>query len=124
MNAEQKTRSNRPWLALAIVGALFLGLATFVVMRSRPTDSALISIDSNGTTRLGPVPLHNTNLRDSAFAAISRFNQGTVTVSVAESAKMSDLVKTIVALKQSGMKSLRLRMEQPPSTNRASITNR
>ena len=111
MNAEHQPRGAGGWLTLAIVGTLLLALAAFVVMRSRPTHSALIKIDSNGTTRLGPLPLRNTNLRDAAFTAVGRLRSSTVLVSVAESAQMSEVVKTLAAMNQAGLTSVTLRLE-------------
>ena len=82
MNLEHHRRRTGGWLALAIVCASLLVLAAFVIVRAHPSYSALIKIDSNGTTRLGPLPLRNTNIRDAAFTVLSHLNsRSTVSVS-------------------------------------------
>ena len=104
MKVEHHWRGIGGWLAL--VCSLLLVLAVFCVMRSRRTHFALINIESNGTTRLGPLPLRNTNLRDAAFTAVGRLNSGTVSVSAADSAKFRDLVTTVAAMRQAGITSV------------------
>ncbi len=106
MNIENHSRNAGGWLVLVIVCALILMLATFVALRLRPTHSALINIDSNGTTRLGPLPLRNTNLRDVAFTTVGHLNKGTVSVSAANSAKFADVVATAAAMQQAGITSV------------------
>ena len=108
MNVERHHRGTGGWLALAIVCALLFVVAAFVFMRVRPSHSALIKIDSNGTIRLGPLPLRNTNLRDAAFTAVGRLNGGTVSVSAADSTKFSDLAATVTAMRQAGITSVTL----------------
>src|SRR6188474_2437568 len=102
MNAGHRSRGARGWLALGTVCALLLVLAAIIVMRSPSNTSTLIRIDSNGTTRLGPVPLRNTNLRDAAFTMVGRLTSSTVSVSVAQSAQMSELAKTATAMNRAG----------------------
>ena len=112
MNVEPQLRGSQGWLALTIICTLLLALGIYVMMRSQSGNSAgsaLIKIDSNGTTRIGPVPLRNTNFRDAAFTAVSYLNQGTVSVSASGSAKMSDFVKTLDAMQRAGMTSLTFR---------------
>src|SRR6476646_5152524 len=85
MNVERYRRGAGGWLALAIVYMFFVMLATFRVMRLRQPHSVMIKVDSNGTTRLGPLSLSNTNLRDAAFTVVGHLNSGTVSVSAANS---------------------------------------
>jgi biopolymer transport protein ExbD len=116
MNVEDQPRGAGGWRALTIVCALLLVAGTLIAIRLRPgksPGSALIKIDSNGTTRLGPLPLQNTNLRDAAFTAVSYLNQGTVSVSAAESTKMGDFVKTLSAMQRAGITSITVRTERP-----------
>ena len=98
----------------ATVCALLLMLAALLAMRSRPTGSAVIKIDSNGTSRLGPVSLSNTNVRDVVFTAVAHLHGGTVSVSAAESARMSDFTKTALAMRQAGITSVTVRWEAAP----------
>ena len=111
MNVE--SRGSRGWLPLAAIFVLLLALAGFVLARLRPVRSArftAITLDSNGTTRLGPLPLSNTNVRDAAFTIVNYLNNGTVAVSAAQSAKMSDLIKTVDAMQRAGVTSVSLRV--------------
>jgi len=105
------------------MGALLLALGVFLTMRARSggsAGSALIRIDSNGTTRLGPVPLRNTNLRDAAFTAVSHLNKGTVTVAASGSARMSDFVKTVDAMQRAGITSLTFRADSAAESAKVS----
>ena len=117
-------------LALAFVCLALLVVGALVATRSRPRDSAgsagsaRMMIDSNGTTRLGPLPLSNTNLRDAAFIAVSYLNNGTVAVSVAESTKFSDLVRTMDAMKRVGITKVAVRAERSPSSAPTTVTNK
>lgn len=120
MNIEHQPRR----LILGIVCALMLGVVAFIVTRPLSPASTQIRIDPDGTTRLGPLPLRNTNIRDAAFTVVSRLNHGAAEVSVANSSNMSELVKTLNALQRAGVTSLRLRIEQSASSNQVSITNK
>jgi len=106
MSIEHDHRSIRGWFALAIVCGLLLALAVFFVTRSRSSRSALITIDSNGTTRFGPLPLRNTNLRSAAFTAVGYLNNGTASLSVAESAKIGDIAANFDAMRKAGITSV------------------
>ena len=103
------------WLALSIVCALLLALLAFGVTRLRQSPAVVIKIDSNGTTRLGPLSLANTNVRDAAFSVVSQLSSGTVSVSAANSAKFQDVVATFDAMKQAGITSITL---QATGTNK------
>jgi len=113
MNVEHQRRGTGGWLALATVGALLLVLAAFGMMRLLPNHSAVINIDSNGTTRLGPLPLRSTNLRAAAFTAVGHLSSGTVSVSVSKSLPMSNFVETLRAMNGAGMTSITFRTSQP-----------
>jgi biopolymer transport protein ExbD len=106
MNVEHHRRGIGGWLGLAIVCALLLALAPFVALHLLPSHSALIKIDSDGTTRLGPLPLRNTNLRDATFTAVGHLNSGAVSLSAADSAKFGDVAATVAAMKQAGITSV------------------
>jgi biopolymer transport protein ExbD len=110
VNSEHHRHSTGGWLALAVICALLRALGAFTVTRSRLSRASLIKIDSNGTTRLGPLPLANTNLRDAAFTAVGHLNSGTVSVSAASSAKLSDVAATVAAMKQAGVTSVTFRV--------------
>ena len=84
-------------------------MVAFGVIRSRQFHAVVIKVDSNGTTRLGPLSLRNTNVRDAAFSVVSQLSSGTVAVSAADSAKFQDVVSTFDAMKQAGITSITLR---------------
>jgi biopolymer transport protein ExbD len=121
MSTEHQQRGAAGWLWLGTVGVLLVASVAFVFLRSSPTGSSLIKIDSNGTTRFGPVPLNNTNIRDAAFRLVKQVNNGTVSVSVEKSTKMSDFVKTVDAMQRVGITSITLRTS---SNNPAAVTNK
>lgn len=126
MSAEHQRSTGGWWWALAIICAVLFVSVAFLTTRSRPTHSTLISIDSNGTTRLGPLPLRNTNLRDAAFTAVGHLNSSTVRVSVAESVKIADFSKTVLAMQRAGISptSMIFHIEGSPTSNRVAVTNK
>jgi len=124
MNVDHQARGAGHWPVPAIFCALLVLLTAFIAMRSRSTRSALLEIDSKGTTRLGPLPLRNTNLRDAVFTAVAHLNSGTVSVSVAESATMNDFNKTALAMRRAGMTSITVRWDGSPFSNRDTGTNK
>ena len=69
-----ETQSGYWWLLW--LGVVVIGLATtmlFFMLSSRTTPGArrvTITMDSNGTARLGSVPLLTTNIRDGTFTAM------------------------------------------------------
>jgi biopolymer transport protein ExbD len=93
-------------------------------MRLHPTRSALINIDSNGTTRLGPLPLRNTNLRDAAFTVVGHLKSSNVSVSAADSAMFSSVVETVAAMNRAGITSIALRVDPAPAADQSKFTNK
>src|SRR5215472_4977399 len=96
------------------VRALFAALVVFGIMRSHGL--GLIRLDAKGTTRLGPVPLANTNVRDAVFTVASHLNGGTVSVSVAQSTSISNLLETYRAMQRTGLTSVIVRVDGPSVT--------
>src|SRR5262245_55695763 len=109
MTTEYPRRASRVWWVIGIAGISLIVLASFSFLRARRNQSTLIHIDSNGTTRLGPLPLRNTNLRDAAFTAMGHLGSGTASVSAAKSAKFSDVAATVGAMRQAGITSVTIR---------------
>ena len=68
---DQKTFNYRWHLAIIIV-VVAVGVFSVVLTSSKPAGPKLItvSMDTNGTARIGGVPLANTNIRDAAFLAM------------------------------------------------------
>lgn len=58
------------FLAVSIVGALAI-IALAFLSRTKTPPRITVTMDTNGVPRLAGVPLSNTNIRDSAFAAMS-----------------------------------------------------
>jgi hypothetical protein len=103
--------------AVVIVSALLLAFALFGLTRLRSCRSSLITLDATGTTRLGPVPLGNTNVRDAVFSTVSRLNNGAVSVNTADSTPMSNLVETFRAMQQAGLTSVTIRVDTPTASD-------
>jgi len=108
------TDSGIKW-AGAFVGALFAALLVFGIMLSRSHGLRLIRLDAKGTTRLGPVPLANTNVRDAVFTIANHLNNGTVSVSVAQSTPFSNVLETYRAMQRSGLTSVTVHVDGRPS---------
>ena len=104
--SERPRGGKRGKLALTMLCALLVVLATFWSIRSTQRNSGIISIDSNGTTRLGPLPLRDKKVRDAAFGVVGHLNSSTVSVSAASSAKFSDVVGTVAAMNRAGITSI------------------
>jgi hypothetical protein len=111
MNADNQGRgSGGKWVAI-VVSALLLSFVLFELTRLHPRRASLITLDATGTTRLGPVPLANTNVRNAVFSAVSGLNNGAVSVSTANSTPMSNLVETFRAMQQAGLTSVTIRID-------------
>lgn len=92
---------------------LLLVFGVPIIIRSRSIRLTVIKLDSDGDTRFGPVTVRSTNLRNAAFSVVSHFSGSTVTVGVANSTRISNLVESFGAMQQAGMTSVTFRTEQP-----------
>jgi len=113
MDIERHGTGSRIKWAGVFVCALLAALAVFGIMRSGSRGLALIRLDAKGTTQLGPVPLANTNVRDAVFTVASHLNGGTVSVSVAQSTSISNLLETYRAMQRTGLTSVIVRVDGP-----------
>jgi hypothetical protein len=108
-----RTRGSEIKWSVIFAAVLLLAFMGFRMMRSRPSRSSVFRLDSNGTARLGPVPLANTNLRNAVFTVVSHLNSRTASVSVAQSTSFSNLVETYRAMQRSGITSVTVRTTGP-----------
>jgi hypothetical protein len=123
MKTEAQTGSLITWYSLLIVFVLIAGLAAFIVIGRQSNRFVAIKIDSKGTTRIGPIPLQNTNLRHVAFTAIGQLNNGVPLISVAKPVQHLELVQTILAMRQAGITSVLVHVEQSLPSSGSPIQN-
>lgn len=108
---EEHHRGRGGKLALAIVCVVLLALAsgTFMAVRSHSHRSDLMSIDGDGTMRMGSVPLRNTNVRDAALTVVSHLNNGTVSFSATGTVTLSNIAGTMQEMRRAGVSNLVIR---------------
>lgn len=96
---------------MALVGVVLLALAAgaFMMARSHAHRSDLMSIDGDGTMRLGSVPLRNTNVRDAALTVVSHLNNGTVSFSATGTVTLSNIAGTMQEMRRAGISNLVIR---------------
>ena len=111
MNEEQHPghpgRGGKWAVALLCVGLVAMG--AFFLMRSRLHRSDLMTMDPDGTMRLGSVPLSNTNVRDAALTVVGRLNNGTVSFSATGAVTLSNIAGTFQAMQRAGITSVVIR---------------
>ena len=110
MNGEHDRGRGGKWV-LALVGVVLLALAVgaFMMARSRSHRSDLMTLDADGTMRLGSVPLRNTNVRDAALTVISHLNNGTISFSSTGAVALSNIAGTMQEMRRAGVSNLVIR---------------
>ena len=108
MNAEHHCSPQRKW-ALAILCAALLAMVAFIVVRSHAHRSDLMTLDPDGTMRLGSVPLRNTNIRNAALTVVGHLNDGTISFSSTGPVTLSNFAGTLQAMHRAGVTSVVIR---------------
>jgi biopolymer transport protein ExbD len=110
MNGEHHRGRVGKW-GLAFLCAVLpaMALSAFVLMRSHSHRSDLMTLDSDGTMRLGSVPLRNTNVRDAALTVVSHLNNGTVSFSATGAVTLSNIAGTMQEMRRAGVSNLVIR---------------
>src|SRR5262245_41274400 len=95
-----------PLLLLGIVVAMVVG--AFFLMPRHPVlpGGVTIIMDSNGTTRLGRVPLLTTNIRDATFATMGNLGikaSLAIPVPPTNQAQESNLLETLNSMTRAGL---------------------
>jgi hypothetical protein len=102
-------RSHKGRWALALVCVVLLALGAFMAVRWHGRRPELMTLDPDGTMRIGTVPLRNTNLRNAAFKVVSHLDNGTVTFSSTGAVTLSNFVGTFQAMQRAGITSVVIR---------------
>jgi len=111
MNDEQASQPSRHWLTCVISCLVLLCLLIVLTTRAPATRHAMVTIDTNGTVRLGGVlPMENKTVRDVALTAVGHLH-GTASIKAAGSTSVSNLVEVFGALRKAGITSVVLRLE-------------
>lgn len=110
MNGEHHRGLKVRWApALVCVVLLGLALGAFIVVRSHSHRPGLMTLDPDGTMRLGPVPLRNTNVRDAALTVVGHLNNGTVSFSSTGAVTISNIAGTLQAMHRAGVSNIIIR---------------
>ncbi len=110
-----KGEERNHWFVWA-VGCLLLLSALLVHLNSANAPRrATVTIDTNGTARLGGVlPLRNKTFRDAALTAVGRLNGGTASIAAARSTAISNLLEVYGAMRKVGITSVVVQAESSP----------
>lgn len=98
-------------MVLVCVVLLALGLGAFTMVRSHSHRSDLMTLDPDGTMRLGAVPLRNTNLRNAALTVVGHLNNGKISLSSTGTITMSNIAGTMQAMQRAGITNVTIRLE-------------
>jgi hypothetical protein len=113
---EQKTLNCR-WHLGMIFAIVALGAFAVLLTSSKPVRPKLITIsmDTNGTARIGGVPLANTNIRDAAFAAMGvvglKAGLAVPAAAFTNKTQESNMLETLQSMTRAGLFST----NQPPN---------
>jgi len=115
MNEERHGIKSNQWLTWFGPSALLIVLAVLTLVISRSGRRAVITIDANGTARLGVIPLQNQKVRYVTLKALARIQPGTGSVVVASSANYSNVIRMLRAMHNAGITNCAFRSEPPGS---------
>jgi hypothetical protein len=109
---EHQPKSNRGqiWIigSAVVVTLLFFGSA---VLYNRLSTRATIVIGTNGTAHVGVIPLKNKTVRDLTLKGLAHLQSSTVSVAIARSARVSEVVTMLNEMNRAGITSVVLRTE-------------
>ncbi|HLX69772.1 MAG TPA: hypothetical protein VKV04_09120, partial [Verrucomicrobiae bacterium] len=71
--------------------------------------SNLMTLDPDGTMRLGSVPLRNTNVRDAALMVVGHMNDGTISFSATGAVTLSNIAGTMQEMRRAGVSNIVIR---------------
>jgi hypothetical protein len=103
------------WLCVAVIG--FAALMVFFLLSKSTTPTTrrvTITMDTNGTARLGGVPLLTTNIRDGTFATMGALGVKAgllVPTTSTNKTQESNLLETLKSMSRAGLFST----NQPPN---------
>ncbi len=111
-----QTQSNCWWLAYVAIAAVAVTLLGVFFRQWRSTTPARVTIvmTSNGTARLGGVPLLTTNIRDATFATMGALGIKaglSVPTPPTNMAQQSNLLETLQSMSRAGL----LTTNKPPN---------
>jgi biopolymer transport protein ExbD len=98
--------------------AVLLALVGLALAHSHSKQSDIITLDSNGTMRLGTVPLRNTNLRNAALTVVSRLNDGKISFTATGAVTMTNFAEMLGAMHRAGISNVVIRSGSARSDER------
>ena len=101
------------WLGLGVVTIGVL-VALLPSAKTLPRKRITVSVDTNGTARLGGVPLPTTTIRDAAFSALGSVGvkaQLTVPATFTNKTQENNVVETLKSMTRAGL----FTTNQPPN---------
>jgi biopolymer transport protein ExbD len=110
MNGEHyRGHKGKRALALVCAALLAVALGALMAVHSHSHRSDLMTLDRDGTMRLGTVPLRNTNVRDAALTVVGHLNNGTVSFSATGAVTLSNIAGTMQAMRRAGITNVTIR---------------
>lgn len=101
------------WIGLALI-TVAVAIVLITSWMSSPPKRLTVSVDTNGTARLGGVPLPGTNIRAAAFSALVAVGvkaQLTVPATFTNKAQESNTFETLKSMTRAGL----FTTNQPPN---------
>jgi hypothetical protein len=98
------------WITISavVVTLFFFGSA---LLYHRLTTHSTIVIETNGTARVGIIPLKNKRIRDMTLKGLAHVQSSTASLAVARSAHITDVVDMLNAMNRAGITSVVLKTE-------------
>ena len=120
MNADHhRSHKGRWFVALVCAMLLAAALGAYMVVRSHSHRSDLMTLDPDGTMRLGTVPLRDTNIRNAALTVVGHLNNGTISFSATGSVTITNIVGTMQAMQRAGITNVIIRSGKASTNEKA-----
>jgi hypothetical protein len=78
-----------------------------------------MTLDPDGTMRLGTLPLRNTNIRNAALTVVGHLNHGTISFSATGAVTLSNIGGTFQAMHRAGITNVIIRSGKSASDEKA-----
>jgi hypothetical protein len=98
------------WTGLLALSLLIIAVAC--QLRASGWPRATITIDTNGSARLGMIPLKNKTVRNLTLRTLARIQSTPVSIEVPRAARFDKVVEVMDVMKGAGITSVVLRTDQ------------
>lgn len=98
------------------VCVVLLGLGAFILVRSHSHRSDLITLDRDGTMRLGTLPLRDTNIRNAALTVVGHLNDGKILLSATGAVTLTNISGMLQTMRRAGISNVIIRSRGASAT--------